>query len=153
MSIKKPNAMHIRDGTARTDRGTDVEVPLTDELSKEPVLQDFGKKIDKKQIFKQVRAWVIQMTGSCKIDELSISMLVDQFEIYAISKRDINERGTMLVGDKGQYVNHSLYNMNTAHDKIVKLMKEFGMTPATRGSVKASNQMDKDPLEDILNGP
>ena len=43
--------------------------------------------------------------------------------------------------------------MNTAHDKIVKLMKEFGMTPATRGSVKASNQMDKNPLEDILSGP
>ena len=153
MGLKKPNAMHIREGTARADRGTDVEVPLTEELSKEPVLQDFGKQIDKQAIFQQVRAWVIQMTGSCAIDELSISMLVDQFEIYAISKKDINERGTMLHGDKGQYVNHSLYNMNTAHDKIVKLMKEFGMTPATRGSVKASNQMDKNPLEDIMKGP
>ena len=101
MSIKKPNALHIRDGTARADRGTDVEVPLTDELSREPVLQDFGKQIDKEAIFQQVRAWVIQMTGSCSIDELSISMLVDQFEIYAISKKDISERGTMLHGDKG----------------------------------------------------
>ena len=153
MVMKKPNALHIRDGTARTDRGTDVEVPLTDELSREPVLQDFGKQIDKEAIFQQVRAWVIQMTGSCSIDELSISMLVDQFEIYAISKKDISERGTMLHGDKGQYANHSLYNMNAAHDKIVKLMKEFGMTPATRGGVKASNQMDKDPLGDILKGP
>ena len=116
-------------------------------------MQDFGKQIDKQAIFKQVQAWVIQMTGSCSIDELSISMLVDQFEIYAISKKDISERGTMLHGEKGQYVNHSLYNMNAAHDKIVKLMKEFGMTPATRGGVKASNQMDKDPLGDILKGP
>ena len=153
MGLKKPNELHVAEGTARADRGTDVIVALPDDLAREPILQNFEREFDRQAVFDHVRAWIINLVGSCSIDELSISLLVDQFEIYSVSKRDVKERGVMLEGEKGQYVNHSLYNMNTSHEKIVAMFKQFGMTPATRGSVKASNQMDRDPLSDILKGP
>lgn len=150
---RKPNELHVLEGTARKERGTDVLVEIPENLARKPVLQEFEKGIDRQFIFDHVRAWIINLVGSCSIDELGISLLVDQFEIYSNAKRDVKERGHIVESTKidGQpYPNPSVHTMNNAHDKILKLMIQFGMTPATRGHVKASNQMDKDPLDDIL---
>ena len=151
MPAKKPNEIHILEGTDRTTRGTNVVFSVTnDSLSEEPTLQELSD-IDREVLFESLKSWVCDMTGQYKIDQYLLSMLVDQYTIYAVSKMDVEERGVLLEGPKGKYVNHALYNMNTAHDKIVKMMQEFGMTPKTRSGVKASNQMEKDPLDDFLN--
>ena len=149
---RKPNELHQLEGTARADRGTDVTVQLDGDVADPPVLINFESGIDRDEIFKVLSDWTIHITGAAKVDGLLLSALVDQYELYSISKQDVKERGVMLQGDKGQYVNQSVYNMNTALDKIHKLMREFGMTPATRGAVKASNQMEKNPISDIMEG-
>ena len=149
---KKTNEQHIAEGTARKSRGTDVLVEIDGELARKPKLQDFEKGLDRKKVFSQLAAWVKQVTGQAAVDELMLSMMVDQYEIYCSAKADVKARGIMLEGNKGQYVNHSLYNMNTALDKIHKMMREFGMTPATRGTVKASNQMEADPMKNLMKG-
>ena len=110
----------------------------------------FEDEFDREKIYNDLCDWVINITGAAKIDGMLLSALVDQYEIYSISKKDVKERGVMLKGDKGQYVNLSLYNMNKALEVIHKLMREFGMTPATRSSVKAAKQIEDDPLGDLL---
>ncbi len=149
---RKTNEQHLRDGTSRADRGTDVLVEITGDLAAKPVLQSFDS-IDEELVFTQVAAWVNQLTGQAKIDEFSISLLVDQFTIYSLAKQSVKNDGMMLSGEKGKYVNPQLYNLNTAHDKILKLMREHGLTPATRSGIKASNQMELNPLKSIMAGP
>ena len=149
---RKPNEQHVLEGTSRADRGTDVLIEIEGELARKPKLQEFADGLDREAVFTQLAAWVKQVTGQAAVDELMLSLLVDQYEIYCSAKADVRARGIMLVGEKGQYVNHSLYNLNTSLDKIHKLMREFGMTPATRGAVKASNQMDEDPIKRLMKG-
>ena len=150
---RKPNELHALEGTARADRGTDVIVQIEGDLADPPALMTFTDDFDRDKVFTMLSDWVIGITGAAKVDGLLLSALVDQYEIYAISKSDVKARGTMLVGDKGQYVNHSLYNMNKALDNIHKLMREFGMTPATRSQISAANQMEADPMDKFLEGP
>ena len=149
---RKPNELHKLDGTARSDRGTDVTLSIKGSTADVPVLIDFSEEFDREAVYGVLCDWVVSITGAAKVDGMLLSMLVDQYEIYSISKRDVKERGTMLQGDKGQYVNHSLFNMNKALDNIHKIMREFGMTPSTRTAVKAADQMDVNPLDDIMKG-
>ena len=154
MRPRKPNELHILDGTARADRGTKDLVKLEGDTAQVPVLVDFADEFDRERTYDLLCDWVVKVTGAAQIDGLLLSATVDQYEIYAKSKKDVQENGIMLPSAKGgEYVNPALYNMNTAMDKIIKLMKEFGMTPATRSQVKASDQMDKDPLDNIMQGP
>ena len=114
---------------------------------------DFATDFDRQQTYDLLCDWVVKVTGAAKIDGLLLTAIVDQYEIYAESKKSVQENGVLLESSKGgEYVNPALYNMNTALDKIHKLMREFGMTPATRSQVKASNQMDKDPMDDLMKG-
>ena len=147
---RKPNELHVLEGTARSDRGTKDVVKLEGVVAEVPVLIAFEEEFDREKIYNDLCDWVINITGAAKIDGMLLSALVDQYEIYSISKKDVKERGVMLKGDKGQYVNLSLYNMNKALEVIHKLMREFGMTPATRSSVKAAKQIEDDPLGDLL---
>ena len=149
--IRKPNEVHLLEGTDRKERGTNTLIALEGELSAKPILQDFSA-IDDNKVFTQVSAWVKNLTGQAKIDELAISMLVDQFNIYSLAKNSVKDDGVMLQGEKGKYVNPQLYNMNTAHDKIMKVMREYGLTPATRSGIKASDQMESNPLQNLLKG-
>ena len=151
---RKPNELHKLHGTDRADRGTNVLVEIDGELAAEPRYQDFNTFHEKEQ-FRQIATWVKSLTGQAKVDEWMVSLIVQQYAIYAEAKRDVWERGAMIPTKDGEDTrqNPSLWTMNTALDKIHKLMREFGLTPATRGQVKASNQMDKDPLDDIMGGP
>ena len=153
MAHKKPNELHILEGTSRADRGTDIIVQIEGDMANVPVLLEFDKDFDRDKVFKMLTDWVVNVTGPAYIDALMLSTLVDQYEIYALSKKDVKERGMMLQGDKGQYVNQSLYNMNTALDKIHRAMREFGMTPATRSGLTAQKQIDVDPMDNLMKGP
>ena len=150
---RKPNELHIYEGTARQDRGTDLIVQIEGDLAQPPALLSFEDDFDRDQVFKWLSDWALNVTGAAVIDSLMLSALVDQYEIYSLSKKDVKERGMMLQGEKGQYVNQSLYNMNTALDKIHKLMREFGMTPSTRSGLSAQKQIDVDPMDNLMKGP
>ncbi len=134
MRPKKPNELHILEGTARSDRGTDVVMQIPDELAVEPRLQDLTT-IDRDETFSMFKEWVIAATGAAKIDEIMLSMMVDQLEIYAQAKNE---------GD--------VKTMGMTIDRFHKLAGSFGMTPATR-SVLVSKATEDDAMSDIMSGP
>ena len=148
----KPNELHILHGTDRADRGTNTTITITEPVAKPPALIDFSQEFNKDKIFDLLSNWVIHITGAAEVDGLLLSLLVDQYEIYHKAKKDVYDRGVMLDGSKGPYINPSQYLMNNALDKIHKLMREFGMTPATRNGIRAAEQMNKNPMTNIMKG-
>ena len=134
MRPKKPNELHILEGTARSDRGTDVVMQIPDELSNEPKLKELTT-VDRDDTFNMFKDWVIAATGAAQIDEIMLSMMVDQLEIYAQAKIDGDVR-----------------IMGLTIDRFHKLAREFGMTPATRSTL-VSKATETDPMKDIMDGP
>ncbi len=132
---KKPNEMHIFEGTARNDRGTDVVLQIDGDNAREPTLQSLTT-IDREETFNMFKDWVIMATGSAKIDEILLSMMVDQLEIYTEAKAD-----------------RDVKTMGLTVDRFHKLAREFGMTPSTRSQMinaASANDADKD---DLMEGP
>ena len=146
---RKPNSLHILEGTARADRGTDVDIVITPEISTEPTLLDLADGLDRVAVFEGLRQVVNQVSGQVQIDELLLSQLTDQYELYGQAKAFVRENG--LVDENGKQF-AQVRIMNEALNQCHKLMREFGLTPATRGQVKASNQMDDDPLDNLMRG-
>ena len=84
-----------------------------------------------------MKNWVIAATGASKIDELMLSMMADQLELYAQMKMDGDTRG-----------------MGAIVDRFHKLAREFGMTPSTRDQfVNKANMEEETSMKTILAGP
>ena len=133
---KKPNELHVFEGTARNDRKTDVTLPINEQMSVEPKLTDLGY-MSKKEMFTLLKDWVIMASGAAKIDEILLNMMVDQLEIYAEAKiaKDVKLMGFTI-------------------DRFHKLAREFGMTPATRSQmINAVQKKEQDKMKDIMEGP
>ena len=131
---RKPNSLHVAEGTARGDRGTDVTYQVPTELSREPKDLDWSKfKRDK--TFKVMKDWVIAATGAAEVDGILLTMMNDVLEEYASAK---------LSGDTRA--------MGPLIDRYHKLAREFGMTPATRDAM-VKKAVEEDQMKDILEGP
>ena len=128
--------MHVAEGTARADRGTDVVMEIPKKFAKQPDLIDWDK-FDKDKSFTMMRDWEIAATGAAKIDEILLSMMADQLELYAYCKTNGDLRGM------GQII-----------DRFHRLATEFGMTPRTRDElIKKSQKEEEDSMQTIMEGP
>ena len=131
---KKPNSIHIRDGTDRADRGTDQLMVIPEEQAHEPQLYDFDK-FSRDSTFEMMKDWVIAATGAAQIDSILLTMMTDLLEDYAKARADDDYKA------KGAII-----------DRFHRLAREFGMTPQTRDTmIKAV--VEEDPVKDILGGP
>ena len=131
---RKPNEMHLNEGTARKERGTDVVMQIEGANAVEPRLRDLTIT-DREGTFTMFKDWVIAATGAARIDEILLSMMVDQLEIYAQAKAD-----------------NDIRLMGSTIDRFHKMAREFGMTPATRSHmVKVAMKESKD--FDFTSGP
>lgn len=132
---KRPNSLHVKEGTARNDRGTDVVMAIPQELAVEPTQWDFDR-FDRDQTFEMMKDWVISATGAAQIDSILLTMMTDLLEDYAIAKADHDIKG------KGAII-----------DRFHKLAREFGMTPQTRDSIVEAATEVEDPVLDVMAGP
>lgn len=131
---KKPNSLHVLEGTARNDRGTDQLMEIPQELATEPELYDFSN-FNRDETFTMMKDWVIAAAGAATIDSILLTMMTDQLEVYAAAKADGDVRG-----------------MGAVIDRFHKLAREFGMTPSTRDTmVKAA--AEESPMKSIMAGP
>ena len=133
---KKPNALHLFEGTARNDRDTDKLLTINEPMSVEPRLRDLST-IDREEVFTLFKDWVIMATGSAKIDEIMLNMMVDQIEIYSQAKKEFD-----------------IKTMGFCVDRFHKLAREFGMTPSTRDQmINSAQKKEEKKMKKIMEGP
>lgn len=72
------------------------------------------------------------------VDEAALAHYCEQFALWQEAVQHIKRNGMLLTSKKtGSVVpNPSIRIANSAHDRLVKMMVEFGMTPSSRARVR-----------------
>ena len=98
---------------------------------------------------KQVQDYMTNVIDCLKEDyktipsswRVALDLIADNYDIYLKSKALVSEQGLSSTDSKGRLtVNPSLKVMNTAQDKIQKLLSSFALTPLSRSKLKNLEQ-------------
>ena len=85
------------------------------------------------------------------MDTSALRLYCEAFARWRDSSLRIAEEGTIISAPSGYPVqNPHLSIINKAHDQMVKLLCEFGMTPASRTKVQTVQEEKADPLADFM---
>jgi len=77
---------------------------------------------------------------------------------YKAMRDDIKENGHFVVNTVGRgggdrkCINPSVTQMNQLMDRIIRMAREFGMTPVSRSSLTVEQAVEEDDPLDLLNG-
>lgn len=134
MSHKKPTEQKKLEGTYRPDRAprneaqpnvTAAECPdwLIDEARKE-----FGR----------VAEILLRTRVLTEADHNALALYAYEFGEWRKAEKALKREGRVLTGEKGgKYLNPRQGLANTHFKNMVKLMTEFGLTPASRTRIEA----------------
>lgn len=150
----KPSELQKRQGTYRPDRRRgEIEPPK--EMPKPPTwLSKRGRKC-----WREIAPWLHQNGLLTRLDQTALALLCEPLADYLAAREIVDEaaaeKGTRFVTttDKGNIIQHPAVGvMNKAWEKVVKLLREFGMTPSARAAihVDAEQEAENDPLTAIL---
>lgn len=68
---------------------------------------------------------------------IALDLIADNYDIYLKSKALVRKEGLSSTDSKGRLtINPSLKVMNTAQDKIQKLLSSFALTPMSKSKMK-----------------
>lgn len=83
---------------------------------------------------------------------ISLDLIADNYDIYMKAKEAIDSEGLLRKDTHGRtFKNQNINIMNTAQEKIIKLMSSFALTPMSRSKMKnLDNTSTKDELEDLI---
>lgn len=145
---KKPAATHKRNGTFREDRHGGAQLPV--KLPAPP--RDMTKEAKKhwRAIGKQLeRAGYVS-----EIDSVALRGLCEFFERYLQAKSHIDEHGLTVThyfkdGQK-EVANPSVAIAKESWGEVVKLLKQFGMTPSSRTGLPVAESAAADDTDAIL---
>lgn len=72
------------------------------------------------------------------IDSLALGLLCENFATWKEANDVIKKHGSNFdISKKGRYIAHYAYGIrNTAQHNLIPLLKEFGLTPSARSSIK-----------------
>lgn len=86
-----------------------------------------------------------------RMDASALRLYCEAFARWRDANRAIDEEGMIISAPSGYPVqNPHLSISNKAHDQMVKLLCEFGMTPASRTKVQTVQEEKHDPLADFM---
>ena len=84
------------------------------------------------------------------VDLTALALYCDAYGLWIEARKETAERGAVIQGDKGLYQNPWLFVANKAHEQMLKLMAEFGMTPSSRTRIKAVESDRQMSLAELL---
>lgn len=150
---KKPTALKELQGTARADRANPLEPRPSVGIPDAPAWIDEDPVT--RQLFDQVTKYIVDMKVATQVDGLALSLLADQLSLYLEIRNEIRSRGVMLQeeGSTGQTVtkpNPLLPQLNSAYTAIVKMLREYGLTAASRTNVSMIEEREIDTFEEFL---
>lgn len=152
--VRTPTAIRDLRGTQRADRAR----PLEPKLPK--VMPDRPSWIDDDPVgaslFDQMSEYIVNMGVASNLDGLAISLMADQMALYLDLRKRIQQEGSIVTvdGSKGQLVqkaNPAVNEANKAFNNVFKMLREYGMTAASRSHVEVPEKEVVDDFETFLN--
>ena len=150
---KKPSALKELQGTARPDRSNPSEPRLPVRIPDAPAWVDEAPTT--RALFDQVTKYVTDMNIATQVDGLALSLLADQIALYIELRSHIREEGTVVTvtGSTGQdktMAHPAIPQLNQTLGSIHKLLREYGLTAASRSNMSAHEEKDVDSFADFL---
>lgn len=152
-NAKKPTALKRLEGTWRADRHNPNEPELPAEFPDRPPWVDDDPRTA--ALFEQIGQYLVEMRIATRVDSIGVSLLADQLNLYLEMREQVREEGNTIIvqGGSSTYTKaHPLMTpMNQTYQNIVRLLKEYGLTPVARTNVEASEN-EGDSFDQFLNG-
>jgi P27 family predicted phage terminase small subunit len=150
---KKPTALKELTGTLEKSRANpneprpDVAVPdMPMWVADDPMTAS---------LYDQVTQYVVDMRVGTRADGVALALLADQLAMYLELRQQVREEGAVIEieGSQGQIKkqpNPALQPMNTAFANIHKMLREYGLTAASRSSVDAQPEKEINSFDDFM---
>ncbi|HYG73464.1 MAG TPA: phage terminase small subunit P27 family [Planctomycetota bacterium] len=105
-----------------------------------------------RQHWPEIASQLAEMGVSTTADKIALGLLVDAMGQYIEAKRDVEEAGLTFTseGTGAVHVHPSVSLMQNAWERIVKALREFGLTPASRTKVHAIVEQKQDEFEQFM---
>ena len=150
---KKPTALKELTGTIEKSRTNpneprpDVAIPDMPVWIKEDVITA--------SLYEQVTQYVVDMRVGTRADGVALALLADQLALYLELRQQVREEGAVIEveGSQGQLKklpNPALQPMNAAFANIHKMLREYGLTAASRSSVDAQPEKEVTSFTDFM---
>ena len=149
---RKPTHLHQLEGTGRKERLNALEPAPRKGLPDRPQWVDEDPVTS--QLFNAASQYINNMGVATEVDGIAIGLLADQLALYIELRAAIRREGSIIEteGSKGQIktqAHPAIPQLNQTLGAIHKLLREYGLTAASRANV--SRQEDSgDDFEDFL---
>lgn len=110
-----------------------------------------------KDAYNDIVKIVSDMGVMSKGDSLALSLLVDAYKRYLDARKDLKKNGQVEEsfnsnGAKVRKKNPSIDIAFEAHTKMMNILREFGLTPASRSKVSSvEDEKGDESIKDLLN--
>lgn len=153
MRPRKPTALHELQGTGRKDRHNALEPQPEKGLPDRPQWVDQDPITA--ELFDAATSYIHGMNIATRVDGIAIGLLADQLGLYIELRNLIREDGAIIEveGSKGQMrriSNPAIPQLNQTLGNIHKLLREYGLTAASRANVSVAEDKVVDTFDDFL---
>lgn len=150
----KPTALKQLEGTTRKDRLNPNEPTPPVGIPDMPTWLNDDPTAS--ALYAQVSEYIVNMQVGTHADGVGIAMLADQLALYLELREQVRREGAVLEleGSTGQTkkVPHpALAPLNTAFGNVHKMLREYGLTAASRSAVNAQTEKDIGSFDDFMN--
>ena len=151
--VRMPTAIRDLRGTQRADRARPLEPKLPKKMPDRPSWIDDDPVAA--SLFDQMSEYITGMGVASSLDGLAISLMADQMALYLDLRGQIQKEGAIqwIDGSRGQRVQkaHPAVNeANKAFGNVFKMLREYGMTAASRSHVEVPEEKIVDDFESFL---
>ncbi|PJE80680.1 hypothetical protein CI610_00341 [invertebrate metagenome] len=142
-----PTNLKVLRGTAIPCRMNAREARVT----KEPVKMPPGLSVDEKKQWRHVARKLEQAGLLTRLDVQALVMYCKMYTLWTKANANIEKYGTVIKGSKGLPVLSPYFKASmTAADKMMTLLREFGMTPSSRTKVQADSDSGMDEVDEWM---
>ena len=142
-----PKAAKRRRGTFRADRDGGTPEPKSEKPRRPAWL---GKEASRH--WTAIAAELEGMGVLARADQVALALLCQALADYLAARQEVAEQGMTFLTESGYVTQHPAVGMmNRAWERVVKLAREFGMTPSSRAGLKVpGKEAPADPLLEMI---
>ena len=154
---RKPSEQKRREGTYRPDRDNQFEVdsavpdppPMLTGTSDSDLLNEWRRRgMDH---WYRLTDFLSEENLISRLDGDALALLCLAFVEYEEADKEVAMYGLTVMSEKGGFYQHPAVGVRTnAWKKILRLCREFGMTPSARASLKTGDGQKEDNLDKAL---